>query len=176
MRDALAAAVALEGFHRQCNVLSLANMAQVVNVLQALLLTDESGACVRTPTFHVFAMHRPHVGATALTTGVQGEVALPDGSPAVSATASRGTDGVAYTLINRHLDRAVAASVSGLGLSPVRATVLTAEPDAQNDMGRPDRISPRPLEFHTVGDDDVRFTLPAHSVVTVEFGDRQVRP
>jgi len=175
MRDALAAAIALEGFHRQCNVLSLANMAQVVNVLQALLLTDENGACVRTPTFHVLAMHRPHVGATALTTVVQGGAVLPGGSPAVSATASRGKDGIAYTLINRHLDRAVAVSVSGLGLAPVRVTVLTGEPDAQNDVGRPDRIAPRPLEFHTVGDDDLRFTLPARSVVTAEFGDGQVQ-
>jgi alpha-L-arabinofuranosidase len=120
-------------------------------------------------------MHRPHVGATALTTVVQGGAVLPDGSPAVSATASRGKDGIAYTLINRHLDRAVAVSVSGLGLAPVRVTVLTGEPDAQNDVGRPDRIAPRPLEFHTVGDDDLRFTLPARSVVTAEFGDGQVQ-
>ena len=61
LRDGICAAIALEGFHRQCGVLSMANLAQVVNILQSVLLTDGVPA-VKTPTYHVFAMHRPHVG------------------------------------------------------------------------------------------------------------------
>ena len=68
LRDALAAAVALEGFHRQCNVLTLANLAQVVNVLQAPVMTDGARMWL-TPTYHALRMHTPHIGATALPVG-----------------------------------------------------------------------------------------------------------
>jgi alpha-N-arabinofuranosidase len=109
LRDAIAAAVALEAFHRQCNVLSMANMAQVVNVLQAFLVTD-GAACLKTPTYHAFALHRAHIGAEALTTHVATAVTLPSGGPAVSATASRSAGGLAVTLVNRHFDRGGCAS------------------------------------------------------------------
>ncbi|HEU5090949.1 MAG TPA: alpha-L-arabinofuranosidase C-terminal domain-containing protein, partial [Roseiflexaceae bacterium] len=78
LRDVLAAGIALEGFHRQCAVLSLANLAQIVNVLQSVAMTD--GATIwLTPTYHVLRMHTPHLGATALPVDVN-SATLPDGS------------------------------------------------------------------------------------------------
>ena len=79
LRDALAAAVALEGFHRQCNVLTLANLAQVVNVLQAPVMTDGARMWL-TPTYHALRMHTPHIGATALPVDIAHGDSLPDGS------------------------------------------------------------------------------------------------
>ncbi len=101
LRDALAAAIALEGFHRQCRVLTLANLAQVVNVLQAVVMT-QGAEMWRTPTYHALRLHAPHLGATALQVEVGHSLSLPDGSSAVSATASRTDSSLAITVINRH--------------------------------------------------------------------------
>ncbi len=57
--------IALEGFHRQCNVLTLANLAQIVNVLQSVVMTDGPHIWL-TPTYHALRLHAPHIGATAL--------------------------------------------------------------------------------------------------------------
>ncbi len=177
MRDALAVAIALEGFHRQCNVLSLTNIAQVVNVLQAFLLTDASGACVKTPTYHAFAMHKPHVGAEAITALVECETRLPDGTPALSATASRAGERLAVTLINRHLDRSVAAAFDCQGLSPAGAHVLTADDvRATNSFDRPDRVAPAHLDVTRTPDGMCLIAMPAHSVATIELAAPQGRP
>jgi alpha-N-arabinofuranosidase len=63
--DACVAALTLDIFNNRCAIVKMGNLAQLVNVLQALLLVD-GDACVKTPTYHVFDLHRPHRGATAL--------------------------------------------------------------------------------------------------------------
>ena len=93
LRDALAAAVALEGFHRQCNVLSLCNLAQIVNVLHAPIMTD-GAAFWLTPTYHVLRMHTPHVGAEALRVTVEQDTK-------VSATATRKDGKTTVSVVNR---------------------------------------------------------------------------
>ncbi|HEY5247028.1 MAG TPA: alpha-L-arabinofuranosidase C-terminal domain-containing protein, partial [Dermatophilaceae bacterium] len=67
MRDALVASLHFDVFHRLAYRLSMANIAQTVNVLQAMLFTDEeTGALIRTPTFHVFEMNKVHHDATSV--------------------------------------------------------------------------------------------------------------
>src|SRR5205085_5996373 len=110
LRDALAAGIALEGFHRQCNVLTLANLAQIVNVLQAVVMTEGSRMWL-TPTYHALRLHAPHIGATALPVEIAHGGSLPDGAPAVSATASRTDAGLAVTLINRHYKQEASVQV-----------------------------------------------------------------
>src|SRR5690625_3996449 len=64
VRDALVASIHFDGFHRHADRLLMANIAQTVNVLQAMILTDpDSGALVLTPTYHVFAMNAGHQDA-----------------------------------------------------------------------------------------------------------------
>ena len=76
MRDAVAVAIALEGFHHQCNVLTLANLAQIVNVLHAPVMTD--GAAIwLTPTYYALQLHAAHLGATALPVEVTQGASLP---------------------------------------------------------------------------------------------------
>jgi alpha-N-arabinofuranosidase len=175
LRDALAAAVAFEGFHRQCNVLSMTNLAQVVNVLQAVLLTD-GPSCVRTPTYHAIALHRPHVGAQALPARVKTDISIPTGTAAVSATASRrdaagagGRGRWAVTIVNRHVDRPVAVEVRGPDGALASALALTADrAAATNTPDQPEQVAPRPLEV-SESDGGYRFTLPAHSMATLEL-------
>jgi alpha-N-arabinofuranosidase len=161
LRDAIAAAIALEGFHRQCRVLSMANLAQIVNVLQAPVMTDGAHTW-RTPTYHVFNLHAPHVGATALAVDAAG-----DGT--VSATASRADRGIAITLINQHRHQAAEVRIAGLPVSNgPTGKILTAEtPAVGNDATTPDRIVPVPLTVNRDGTDGWRVNLPPHSVATV---------
>jgi alpha-N-arabinofuranosidase len=168
MRDALAAAIALEGFHRQCRVLSMANIAQVVNVLQAVILTD-GDACVRTPTYHVFALHRPHMGAQAMTVEVQSEPAGPSSRPAISATASSGGAGLAITIVNRDYRRAIPVLIEAPG-RVVASRVLAADSaDAQNTPAQAGRVAPRPLDAEGSGPGSFTVEMPACSVATIEL-------
>ena len=67
LRDALVASVHFDAFHRHAERVVMANIAQTVNVLQAMILTDpDTGALVLTPTYHVFAMNTGHHDAAAL--------------------------------------------------------------------------------------------------------------
>lgn len=65
MRDACVAALSLDVFHSHAEKVFMANIAQLINVLQALLLVDEEH-CIKTPTYHVFDLYRPHKGAQAV--------------------------------------------------------------------------------------------------------------
>ena len=172
LRDALAAAVAFEGFHRQCRVLSMANLAQVVNVLQAVVMTD-GPACFKTPTYHALQLHRPHMGAEALRVEVTPEPAGLLGPPGVSATASGRAGYVAVTLVNREYRRSTAITVRAAG-TVSSSTLLAAEsPNAVNDPTTPERVSPQRLALDSSMAGRCTFTMPPHSMATVEFSMNQ---
>ena len=82
----------------------MANLAQIVNVLHASVMTQGAAMWV-TPTFYAFQLHKPHIGAEALPTHVEHGDSLPDGSSAISATASRRNGRIAMTITNRHYDQ-----------------------------------------------------------------------
>src|SRR5207237_9290963 len=93
-RDARVAATNCHIFHRHADRVRMGNIAQMVNVLQAMILTD-GPRMVRTPTYYAFLMYRPFQGATALpvTAKSPNEDAGTTQVPAVDVTAARGADG-----------------------------------------------------------------------------------
>lgn len=168
LRDALAAAVALEGFHRQCNVLSLANLAQIVNVLQSVVNTEGPQLWL-TPTYHALRLHAPHIGATALPVDVSGGASLPDGSPAVSGTASQRAGRLAVTVINRHYQQGAEVAVKAEHAGAATAQLLAADAaDAGNSASRPDAVAPVALSVQRDGA-NWRIELPPHSLATIVF-------
>jgi len=177
MRDALAAGIALEGFHRQCNVLTMANLAQVVNILHAPVMTEPGGGPMwLTPTYHVLRLHAPHIGATALPVEIEAGDTVPGGFSTVSGTAStHGNGDMAITVINRHLTRGSQVTLRGIaGAGGVpRAQLLTADsPRAQNSIATPDAVAPVSL---AVGGDAAtgwRIELPPHAIATLQFAPR----
>ena len=171
LRDALTSAIVLAVFHRQCNVLSLANQAHIVNLLQAPVMTD--GARMwRTPNYHVLRLHAPHIGATALPVeNIKGD-SLPNGTAAISATASRNTQGIAVTLVNRHYDRPMEVRFACPDLTGTASGELLSadDPRAMNTADDPDRVVPVPLAVHRDGSNRWCIELPPHSVATVTIG------
>ena len=134
LRDALVAALNLNIFQRHADRVTMANIAQTVNVLQAMILTDKE-KMVLTPTYHVFEMYKVHQGATFLPVELQS----PDYAfgqekiPMVSASATRAADGSAVhlSLANTSPAQALTLSVKLAGLTPksVAGRVLTAHGD-----------------------------------------------
>jgi alpha-N-arabinofuranosidase len=170
LRDAIATAVALEGFHRQCDVLSLANLAQIVNVLHAPVMTSGANMWL-TPTYYALQLHTPHIGAEALPVTVEQGTQLSDGSGAVSGTASRTDAGIALTLTNRHYSQS--ADVSFALDSRYKTTsgqLLSGDsPRAINTADQPDRVKLSPCDVSVDGAGHWRVELPPHSMATIVF-------
>ncbi|WP_424004736.1 alpha-N-arabinofuranosidase [Haloarcula salina] len=172
VRDAISAAGVLDDLNARADVVSMANIAQTVNVLQCLVQTDETDAWP-TPTYHVYDLYKPHMGATALDTVVDTETETVDDEsfdvPLVSASASERDGDIYVTLSNRSLDDSDAVEVT---LTDGDASVVGAETlfdgDAVDEYSTADNADAFAAEEIDVGDQgDGTFLVeaPASSVV-----------
>ena len=164
LRDAQVAALSLNIFHRHTDRIKLAAIAQMINVLQAMILTD-GDKMVLTPTYHVFDMYQPFMGAVPFAASVVG----PDyrkGIPMVDVSAARAKDGKLYlSLTNTDPNKPahVVTNLAGIG----RGRILTgAAMDAHNTFDAPGTIHPVAFSGTSEGGKAV-FDLPAKSVAVV---------
>jgi alpha-N-arabinofuranosidase len=174
LRDAVVAAVNFNIFHRHADRVRMANIAQMVNVLQAMILT-KGPQMVLTPTYHVFKMFRPFQDATYLPVEVQAP-AYTMGSttvPGVSLSAARTSDGkIVLALVNLNPKTPTPLSLTIAGAQPkqVHGDVLTASSmDAHNTFETPDVIHPAEFKGATVKGGTLSLTLPAKSVVVLSL-------
>ncbi len=166
LRDALAAGVMLEVFHRQCNVMSMANLAQVVNVLQAPIMTEGAKMWL-TPTFHALNLHTPHLNAQALPVVVDQGDNLPNGTSTVTATASLSAQGTAITLINRHYTKQAITRFAVRGTQGVGHLLSAENANAVNSAEHPDQVRLIDLPVSRDGAEGWCVELPPHSMATV---------
>jgi alpha-N-arabinofuranosidase len=176
LRDAMVAGVTLHIFHDHCERVRMANIAQIVNVLQAMILT-EGDKMVLTPSYHVFEMYKVHQDATRLPL----ELKSPeyshgkDAIPAVSASASRDKAGkVHVSLVNVHPKEAVTVTCELPGVAAKKATgrVLTGDKlDAHNTFNDPDAVAPQAFDGAKLADGKLTVELPARSVVVLELAE-----
>ena len=172
LRDALLAGVNLNIFHRHADRVRLANVAQMVNVLQAMILTD-GPRMVLTPTYHAFALYRPFQGATALPIAIQapGYVEGQTRLPGVDATAARGVDGkVHVALVNLDPGHAVSVRITLAGgdAASVSGQILTADRmDAHNSFEAPHALEPAVFTAARVDAGVLGVDLPAKSLVVL---------
>jgi alpha-N-arabinofuranosidase len=173
LRDALVAALNLHIFHRHADRVSMANIAQTVNVLQAMILTDKE-KMLRTPTYWVFEMYKVHQGGTFLPVELQS----PDYAfgqekiPMVSASATRAADGSAVhlSLANTSPAQAVTLTVTlaGLAAKSVAGRVLTAPAmNALNTFETPNAVQPAAFDGASLEGGTLEVKLPAKSVVVL---------
>jgi alpha-N-arabinofuranosidase len=153
----------------------MANIAQTVNVLQAMILTKEA-ELVKTPTFYVFKMYKAHHDATMLPTNVVSENYELDGKsiPAISTSASKSEDGkIHLTISNLNPNKAVNISCELRGLSKVafeKGEIITAENvDAFNDFGKAEEVSSKSFRDVTVSGNSLTVNLPSKSIVMLEL-------
>ncbi len=178
LRDALVAAIHLDVFNRHCDRVKMANIAQTINVLQALILTEEGGdRMLLTPTYHVFEMYKVHHDATLLPLDLQCDSYQHDDKSisSISASASRSADGkVNLTISNLNPEKGseVTVTVRGMAAKAISARVLTApKMDSYNSFDHADVV--KPVAFHGVKlqGDTLTISLPAKSVVAIEIGE-----
>ena len=167
LRDAEVAALTLNIFHRHTDRVKLAAIAQMVNVLQAMILTDKEKMIV-TPTYHIFDMYQPFMGATPYAATVSGpEYRNGDTHmPMVDVSAARAKDGkLVLSIVNTDPGHAVQVVTNLTGTAQGR--ILTAfAMDAHNSFDQPNLVHPVPFHGSTEGG-KLSFDMPAKSVAVV---------
>jgi alpha-N-arabinofuranosidase len=172
MRDALIAGLTLNIFNRHCDRVRMANIAQTVNVLQAMILTDGE-KMILTPTYHVFEMYTVHHDATLLPTDLTCADYTFQGQsiPGLSVSASRNREGVIHvSLCNLHPEQPaeLQAELQGARVNRIQGRLLTADSvQAHNTFDRPDRVRPVAFDGAQPTEQGFRVTLPPRSVVVL---------
>ncbi|MBQ7296867.1 MAG: alpha-N-arabinofuranosidase, partial [Alistipes sp.] len=174
-RDAMVAALTFHVFHRYADRVRMANIAQIANVLQSVVLT-RGEEMVLTPTYHAFYLYKPHMGATVVPvdyTTTEREVSKTRRVPALSATASRATDGsLNISLVNPDLEQEqrLVLQFDALQAQEVQGALLTADKITDyNDFGRENKVGLAPFKGAKVTVKGVEVTLPAKSIVTLSI-------
>jgi len=171
VRDAVIAALNLDIFMRNADRVRGANIAQMVNVLQAMILTD-GPRMLLTPTYHVYRMYVPFQGATLVPvtfdagTYAFGDIRLPQ----VDAVAARDTSGRLWlAMVNVDPNRPARLAIDGANAKSAVGEVLTGPAvDAHNSFDRPTQVAPRPFTGRS-SDGRLQFDLPAKSVAVVQL-------
>lgn len=151
----------------------MANIAQMVNVLQAMILTRES-EIVLTPTYYVFKMYSVHQDAVLLPVDLQSESYTngADSIPALNVSASKDQEGrIHVSLVNLHPMKAqnLRCELKGTTSSKVTGEIITAAiMDAYNDFGKPEAVNIKPFTSAQLRNGILTVSLPAKSVVTLE--------
>jgi len=172
MRDAMIAGVTLNIFNNHCDRVRMANLAQTVNVLQAVVLTEGERMIV-TPTYHVMEMYTVHHDALLLPSSVRsGVYTLGEKSlPAVSVSASRDREGVTHiSLVNIDAGRAqdVVVEMRGEGCSSVSGRILASgKVQDHNTFDDPARVKPAEFAGARLDGSTLRVQLPPCSVVVL---------
>jgi len=175
LRDAILAALNLHIFQAHADRVVMANIAQMVNVLQSMILTDHD-KIVLTPTYHVFEMLSVHQGSTELPV----ELKTPDlpqtglKIPEVSASASRDSAGkIHLSLVNTNPDAAAVVECTLIGAEANAPTgrILTAPTfTAHNTFDAPHSVEPSPFTGATpLGGGRLHIVLPPLSVVILDL-------
>ena len=182
MRDAMVAALTLNVFHRHTDRIRMANIVQVVNVLQSMILTDTigQGHMVLTPTYHVFNMYKGFQEATYLPADVKTDSMEVRGNgdqkrrvPMVSISTAKMPDGnIIASLVNVSLDRTqeVELDFDGYKARSASDQILTCKDIKDyNDFDHPSTVAPAAFNGAKVKGGRLMVKLPAKSVVVIKI-------
>jgi alpha-N-arabinofuranosidase len=174
LRDALVAGITLNIFNNHCDRVLMACIAQTVNVLQSMILT-QGERLVLTPSYHVFEMYQVHQDALMLPVEVaskpyehkQGSISE------LSASASRSEDGTVHlSICNAQPTQDLTVTVDLVGISGqvVRGRILTASKiNACNTFDDAEQVKPVEMDILKFGGEGIRLELPCKSVTVFEI-------
>ncbi len=175
LRDAFVAALTLNVFNRHTDRIRMANIAQVVNVLQSMILTNDKGL-VLTPTYHVFEMYKGFQDATYLPLDIKCDsMDVRDNRriPLISSSAAKEKDGnIIVSLANINLDKAEDLTINLQGTKVQNATgrILTSKEITDiNDFDHPNVVEPKQFNNIKLRNNELKLKLPAKSIVVLEL-------
>lgn len=171
MRDALVAGINLNIFNKHSDRVVMANLAQVVNVLQSVILT-EGEKMILTPTYHVFDLFKDHQEGTLLDSMIETGLAgtTEHKVPNLHESVSMDTEGkIHITLCNLSLDESyiIETTVVGKNFNKACGRILTGDSHAHNTFEDPLKVIPSEFDSYIVTDGGLNITIPACSVVSL---------
>ena len=174
LRDALVAAVNLNIFNNHCDRVAMANIAQMVNVLQAIILT-EGGKMILTPTYHTFDMYKVHYDSQLLDTAFESPKYIYEGEeiPQLSVSSSMDDEGnihVTLCNIDPNQDIDINLELRGFGVGNADARIITAGTiNAKNTFDGRNEVGIKEFSQLDINADGVRFTMPSKSIIMLEI-------
>lgn len=175
MRDAMIAGTTLNTFNNHCERVKMANLAQTINVLQAVILTDKEKMLL-TPTYHVMEMYKIHQDAKLIPIHLKSkDYQLGDKNlKAISASASINAEGkVHISLVNIHAKEPqnIQIALRGMDAKAVQGRLLTADKiQTHNTFDNPKMVQPQDFKGATLEGETVSIVLPPFSIVVLEIG------
>ena len=185
------ASLSLNVFHKYTDRVKMANIAQVVNVLQSMILTDQKGTghMVLTPTYHVFKLYTPFMEATYLPVDLESETMAvskayfrqKEGAkdagyrpcPMLSASAAKTKDGsiiLAVTNVSLDKEQTIDFDIDGFTPRQVSGQILTSRSVADyNDFSHPSVVAPADFKDATLKKGAVSVKIPAKSLVVLNI-------
>ena len=170
MRDALVAGINLNIFNKHSDRIQMANLAQMVNVLQAVLLT-EGEKMIKTPTYHVFDMYKYHQDAMLLDSNIEvEEVGLEDHNmvPNLSESVSIDEQNIMHiTVTNLDLEKSypIDATILGSHAKEIKGEIVTGQMGDKNTFENPEEVKVESFNEVTETKEGIQFTIPACSVL-----------
>jgi alpha-N-arabinofuranosidase len=174
MRDAMIAGTTLNIFHKHCDRVRMANLAQTVNVLQAVILTKEEKMLL-TPTYHVMEMYKVHQDATLLPMDVKSEDYVLEGEklPAISASASKDSKGLTHVSvvnIDAKKEKTITIDIQDGKYSSVSGRILSSKNLQDfNSFENPNKIKPESYSQAQLKGGKLTMKVPPFSVVVLEL-------
>ena len=173
IRDALVAGINLNIFNKHCNRVKMANIAQMVNVLQSVILTD-GDKMIKTPTYHVFNMYKHHQDGELLDSYIETEqIGLEDANmvPNLTESVSVAKDGkIHITVTNLSIKKAysIDAMVADSKIKSVKGEIVGGEIHSHNTFEKPNTVKINKFEDVSFKDSKIKFKIPASSVLHLE--------
>ena len=173
MRDAIVAGINLNLFNKHCDRVKMANIAQMVNVLQAVILTD-GDKMIKTPTWHAFNLYKVHQDGELLESSIETKEVgtetnkVPNLSESVSMDA-KGKIHVTLTNLSLDEDTDIEALFAHTPIKSVKGTILTGKMTDHNTFDKPEKVKSKKFNGATIDGETVKFTIPACSVLHLEL-------
>lgn len=174
LRDAVAAASTLNIFNNHCDRVRMANIAQVVNVLQSMVLT-KGARMILTPTYYIFYMYRVHQDAMMVPIKIKSASYAFEGDslPAVNCSASIDTTGkmhISLCNIDPDTSESVEIDLNNFNTQKISGSILTAaRMTAHNSFENPEAIEPAAFSNFSLNGNRLEVAMPAKSVVVLEL-------
>lgn len=174
MRDALVAGINLNIFNKHSDRVRMCNLAQLVNVLQSVILTDGE-KMIKTPTYHVFKMYKDHQDATLLDSyietkqiGLEDEFLVPNLNESVSVD-KEGTINITITNLSVDESYEIDTLILDKKVESIKGEILVNEMRAKNTFDEPETVVIKEFTDVEITDKGIKLTIPPISVVHIQI-------